>query len=85
MSLEKNIRKTIPALYKCQAEDLLLFGWVTGQQRIVSTISTRQSVQMFMEFYDISEDEWSQEAALMTMSRMREKYHSSRREGGGQW
>jgi hypothetical protein len=74
MGSEKNIRKGIPALYKCQAEDLLLFGWVTAQQRVVPSITVTQSVEMFMRYFDISEEDWAVSSALMTISRMREKY-----------
>lgn len=75
MGLEKNITRAIPAFYKCQAEDLLLYGWVTAQQRVVPSVTVTQSVEMFMAYFDISEDEWSVSSALMTVSRMRDKHY----------
>jgi len=74
MPKEKNFKNEIPALYKKNAEDLLMYGWVTAQKAIVPSLSVSKSIKLFMDHFNISEDDMSLETAQMVYNRLNETF-----------
>ena len=73
MSKQKPIAEGIPALYKSSAEDLLLLGFVMGFQRAVPAATQQNAIFAFMKAFNVSEDDWPFESALISYQRTRRK------------
>ena len=74
MPKEKEFKLDIPSLYKKSAEDLLMFGWIYGQKQIVPSVSIKKSIELFMNFCNLSEDEFSVESAEIIFNRMNKQF-----------
>jgi len=72
MPKRKECTKLIPRIYQRNAENLLLFGWVNAQRKIVPTITTEQAIWSYFEFADI--DDWDMECAISTYSQMQKEF-----------
>lgn len=73
MSQTKTILKQIPELYRAQAFDLLLFGWVQCGKKVLPATSVKQLIILFINHYDIDEGEASLESLEQVYNRMLRK------------
>lgn len=71
---EKKIMFDIPTLYKKQAIDLILFGYVCGMTRAMPAMSAVEAIQMFLDDNSISEDEYPKQSAQVAFYRMRAEF-----------
>lgn len=69
----KECTKLIPKIYKRNAENLLLFGWVNAQKQIVPTITIEQAIWNYFKFCDI--EDWDMESAIVTFSQIQKEYY----------
>jgi len=74
MAREKRIFFNVPALYKRQALDHLMFGYVHGVKRAVPSATIKDCILMFMEDNELPEDSYSLETAMRTFQRMAVEY-----------
>ena len=70
MTKEKQILKPIQRLYKCNAIDLMMFGWVCGVRRFIPSANIIDLIDEFMTFNDFTEDEYNSESAQTSFQRM---------------
>jgi hypothetical protein len=63
----------IPNLYKRQAVHLLLYGFMTGVQWSVPSITKRESAQAFLKRYDL-EEQYSIDDLLNTYNRIHKDF-----------
>lgn len=71
MTKEKPLHASIPNIYKRCAEDLLMYGYVAGMQRALPSVSLKKCIEMYMKDFNLEEDDYPQESARRTFSRIR--------------
>ena len=74
MSKQKPFERVIPAMYKKHAIDLLLFAYVCGFQRGRPGDNYKNMINCFLKDFDLSEDDYPIECALITYRRLRKDY-----------
>lgn len=67
------IENQIPALYKRNALNLSLFGYIRGARAALHTISVPEAIGMFMEEYGLDDDDINRLSALNTYNRMQKE------------
>jgi len=77
MAKEKDILKPIQQLYKCNSIDLMMFSFVCGVKRVIPSASITSSIDLFIEYNDLTEEEYPKESALVTFTRL-SKYFKNR-------
>lgn len=73
MPKEKECTSTIANIYKRNAENVLLFGWVNAQRQIVPTVTLSQAIRNYFRFMNI--DDWDMESAIVTFARLQKEYY----------
>lgn len=68
---KKNVFVDVPSLYKKQALDLIMYGYVHGIQTAMPSVSVREAVKIFIENNDFNDDDFSWESAQTAFFRMR--------------
>jgi hypothetical protein len=71
MPKEKELTQCIPKIYKVNAENIMLFSWVSAQKQIVPTITIDQAIYNFYKFTGI---DWDIESARSTYVRLQKEY-----------
>ena len=56
---QKYQNKVIPALYRKQILDVMIFTFIQAQRRLIPTLTIRECGISFLKHYDIDEDELS--------------------------
>lgn len=79
MPKEQEVLKPIPALYKTNALNLLAFAYIRGVRETVHTVTEKQAIKMFMNSFELEEDEFNLDSALFTYSRTKKKETSRKR------
>lgn len=72
MPREKELTKCIPKIYKCNAENILLFAWVNAQKQIVPAITVEQAIWNYFRYFGI--DNWDMETARIIYARLQKEY-----------
>jgi hypothetical protein len=67
---QKPALKPIQSLFKKNALDLILFGFVQGAKKYIPSASIIDLVDGFSEEYNLNEDEYPSESAMTTYNRM---------------
>jgi hypothetical protein len=67
----------LPRLYKRQAIDLLMFGFVTGMRSALPMVTLDDSLSYFMQKHNLSEEEYSYSGARSTYYRMEKEFKST--------
>lgn len=70
MAKEKKILKDIQRLYKCNAIDMMMFGWVTATRRFLPSVNIKDAISAFMDFHNMDDNEYPYESAEVTFQRM---------------
>lgn len=73
MPKEKSCTKIISNIYKRNAENILLFGWVNAQKKIIPAITLEQAIWGYFKYFDI--DDWDMESAKSTYCRLQKEFH----------
>ena len=68
----KPYMKKIPAFYRKQAIDIMLFAHVTALQQYQMPII--DAIQNFRDTYDLTEDDYPMESARVTYTNMRNAF-----------
>lgn len=71
---KKPFTSDICRIYKSQAEDLLLFAWVTGIQRVAPGAKIKSCILLFMEHFNLSEDQYPLDTAEVAYHTMKRKF-----------
>ena len=74
MPKEKDFKVCIPSVYKQNAENLLLFGHITGIRRTIPGATIDACIKSFYHIYDICEDDFKYETARQIYFKMNEWY-----------
>jgi hypothetical protein len=70
MPSEKKVLNPIPKVYKNNFEDIAMFFFIRGQQRILPTIALSQAIKGFRDETGITEYEWEDCCIRATFSRL---------------
>jgi hypothetical protein len=79
MTPQERVKISIPKLYRRQALDMLMFGFVGGMKAALPSLTINECLQMFQKEHSFSEDEYPLRSAWQTYNRMMEEYHDTRR------
>jgi hypothetical protein len=71
---QKKIFVEVKPLYKKNALDLIMFGYVMGMLRVIPTMTALEGIKMFIEDNDLSEEEYPFESAKTAFYMMRAEY-----------
>lgn len=74
MSKQKPFKTDIKTFYNSQAEDLLLFAFVSGVQHFLPAIQTKTLIESGKEFFNLSEDEYPTQCAITNYQTMKNKF-----------
>ena len=66
----KSYLVNIPRFYKFQTIDHIMFGYVHGLRRIVRTMSVSEAIRIFLDSFQIDEDNYCFDTAKMTYYRI---------------
>ena len=69
----------LPKLILYDALDKLMFGYVMGIQDGMPSLSLKRSMEMFMDKYNLNEDNYPLEQGLHTWYKMFESYRDFRK------
>jgi hypothetical protein len=72
---KKNVFVDVPSLYKKQALDLIMYGYVHGIQTAMPSVSVREAIKIFAEKNDLDEAGFSWESAQTAFFRMRADFN----------
>jgi hypothetical protein len=73
MPKEKDLTACIPKIYKCNAENIMLFTWVNAQKQIVPTVTLNQAIRNYFRFAGIYD--WDLSAAIATFGRLQKEFY----------
>lgn len=79
MPKEKEFKKVIPRIYKCNAENLGLFFFIKAQLQTFPTMTLTQGVNNYRKFLGLTIDDWDDESMLTTYMRMQRMFYNDRR------
>jgi hypothetical protein len=74
MAKEKMIFFNVPKMYKRQCLDHIMYGYINGIRKAMPSLTIQESISMFLEDNDLSEDDLPLLTAVQTYYRMREEY-----------
>lgn len=74
--MARKFTEKINAFYRTQAEDLLLFGWVQATMKQNPRMKLKTSVELFLIYFEITEDEMTLETALRNYHRTLNKFYN---------
>lgn len=73
MPREQPIMKPIPRLYKYQAIDLIMSGFVHGMQTALPALSVEKALQIFVDLYGIDYHEYPLDSAINKYSEIKKE------------
>ena len=79
MPKKKKLYVDVPKLLLYETIDHLLFAYIMGVQEIAPTASLQKSVELFMERFNLNEDNYPLDQAKQTWYRMLESYREFRK------
>lgn len=71
---ETEVEKTIPRIYKRSALNKLMYGYVKGMRRALSTISVEYAIEEFMKDFGLTHDTYNKLSALSAFNRMQQEH-----------
>jgi hypothetical protein len=78
MPKEKPFKLDIKAFYKANAEDLLLFAFISGVQHFLPAIQTKTLVESFKEQFNLSEEDYPSDCAIQNFQTMKKRFLNER-------
>jgi hypothetical protein len=79
MSKEKPFENKIQAFYKKNAIDLVMFGYVLGMRRGLPAVNINKSIELFLDEFGLSEDDYPLRSAIVTYERILKDYWTSKK------
>lgn len=79
MPKKKKFYIDLPKMVLFDTLDNSMFGYVLGMQRAMPSVSRRKCIELFMEDYNLNEDNYPLEQAMQTWYRMMEAYRKFRK------
>ena len=79
MPKDKKIYIDIPKFYRYDAIDKFMFAYINGVRRAVPSTSIHKAMELFMDDFLLTEDEYPMEQAKQTWYRMMESYKEYRK------
>lgn len=73
MTKDKPFKEDIPKMYRRSAEDLLMYGYVSGLQKGLPDLSTKKCIELFLQEFGLEEDDYPFECAYTTFGRIRKE------------
>ena len=80
MPKQRSLFVDIPKLYRRQAIDLIMYGYVHGLKKAMPSLSMDECIELFKEENGIGEDDLALGTAVSTIKRMRLEYMENRME-----
>jgi hypothetical protein len=77
---ENPTTKEIPNLYKRQAIHLLLYGFISGVQWTMPSLTKKEAAEMFLKRFTIAKDDISIEDIITTYNRIHKDAINAERE-----
>jgi hypothetical protein len=74
---QRKFSETLNSFYRSNAEDLMLFAWVQGMQKTNPDVKLKTCVEMFLIYFEISEEELSLNTALRNYHRTLHKFYKN--------
>ena len=74
MPKEKPFKLDFKSFYKANAEDIALFGFVTGVQHFLPAITTKTLIESFKNRFGLSEDDFPSESAADCFTQIQNKF-----------
>lgn len=72
---KKNVFIDVPSLYRKQALDLIMYGYVHGIQKAMPSVSVKDAIMIFADSNNLDEDDFSWESAQTAFYRMRTDFN----------
>jgi len=79
MPKKKKLYTNVPKLLLYEAVDHCLFAYVTGMQRAMPSVSLTKALELFMEEFNLTEDEYPLDHARLTWYRMMKDFRDFRK------
>jgi len=79
MPRDKKFYIDIPKMYRYDTIDKLMFGYIMGIQDGMPSLTLKRGMEMFMDKYNLDEDNYPMEQGLQTWYRMFESYREYRK------
>jgi hypothetical protein len=79
MPKEKNVIEAVNSLYKIQALDMAMFGYVLGMRTSLPSVSIDRCIISFMQEFNLSEDDYPKDSANCQFYRFYEMMRESRK------
>lgn len=79
MPKDKKIYINIPKFYRYDAIDKLMFGYVMGIRDVLPSVTIHRALEIFMDKYNLNEDNYPMDQAKQTWYRMFESYKEYRK------
>lgn len=76
---QERVKISIPKMFKRQALDNLLFGFIEGMKAALPSLTINECIEMFQYKFDLSEDEYPLRSAWQTYNRMTKEYFDTKR------
>ncbi len=67
---QKGYLYSIHKFYTYQTFDMIMFGYVLGATRVLPTLSVNKAIEMFLDAFNLCEDEYCVEAARASYYRI---------------
>lgn len=67
------LEKEIPKLYRRSALNMLMFAFVRGARAALHTLTIKDAILMFMEDFELDDDEFNYQTALTTYAQMQKE------------
>ena len=72
---KKNVFIDVPSLYRKQALDLIMYGFVHGIQTAMPSVSVKEAIMIFADKNNLDEDDFSWESEQTAFYRMRPDFN----------
>ena len=73
MPTERRVFNRIKAIYQFQTLDTFMFAYVCGLRDHIPTTGIRRAIEIFLNRFDISEDEYSLDYAVQVYYKIRDE------------
>ena len=70
---------TIQKFYRRSSLHQLMFGFVQGVRATLHTVPVKQAIRMFMEQYDLTDDDYNADSALVIFDRMQKELFETKK------
>lgn len=80
MPREKPFLKPIPAFYKRNAEDLMMYAFVEGVRTVLPSMQIKSIIDLFKKKFELDDDDYPVDCAQTTHTTMQRIFFESKKE-----